>query len=136
MAACDKALNITETLEHILSFLPPRQVLKAERVCKGWKEVIERSTQITRLHKVKAIRTLQSPHVNETAPVFPIGTDIRINPALAHLSPIVKYDRPHRMKLLYYCFKTEPGPLAAHRKLSAHDYLTSPPVCSLGIWIF
>lgn len=46
MAACEATLNTCEILEHIIAFLPHDSILRAERVCKTWKTLVESSTKI------------------------------------------------------------------------------------------
>lgn len=143
MAACDKVLNTTELLEHIITFLPPRQILKVGRVCKSWKALIDDSTQITHARRLKPKALLPAwRNQRELAePLYDVGAHIRIHPGLNPLSlgrdPYwpTGADESLPMKCLSFGVSGTREERAEANEPGAHEYLTSPPVQALYIKI-
>ena len=45
-SATNTALGITELLEAILEEVPPKDLLRCQRVCRTWKDTIDGSTKL------------------------------------------------------------------------------------------
>lgn len=135
MAACGKVLNTYELFEHIITFLPPRQILTVERVSKTWKAVIEDSARIAHTRNIASSRML--PHFDGTEyPIYAIGTDLRINPLVHERLSYIFYrelKRGEPILLKDHTLDVEsPNPITC-KKAVRDSFLTSPPVRVLNV---
>ncbi len=91
--AAAAALGTYELLEHILTFLPPRSIETAKRVCKAWKHIIKSSKRVQKaavlLPMVPSNKFLRFQRErlpgNASLPRYdaPRATSIRLHPDLA-----------------------------------------------------
>lgn len=133
--ACNKVFGIYELLEHIITFLPPRQILTAERVSKTWQAVINDSTRIAHARSIAPTRMLPQGNGPEY-PLYAIGIDLSINPAFTPRSSCTFYHELNRGETIRFKGHTLvvefPNTLLC-KKAGLDQFLTSPPVRVLDV---
>lgn len=136
MAACNKVFSTYELLEHIITFLPPRHVLKVERVCKTWKAVIEDSIRIAHARCVTPSQLLPA-WIDCPDPLYAVGTDLRFNPTFTtRVWDDPYFSKAEQMPLQNQFFMVTAHGLAQSTKQCSNDYLTGPPISSISITVF
>lgn len=113
-----------------------------ERVCKTWRTLVDDSKKITRSRCLTPVQTFSEPGQRDGLehPVYAAGENIRLHPALnardTHMVGCRETDRTFNASSFMIVGNESDDAVRALMQIAKHQYLASPPISALKIWVF